>query len=512
MRYLTIFSVSVAASSGLGHAAEVDPLTLPLIQKTDIVYVGSFALPNGAQGSSDFSYGGRGLTSYHDETGRATLFMQGKVNNPGYVAQVEVPSSFSKGSDYTALPVAKLLQPFAQVADGSLQSKLGITVNGEGTSVYGLFAHKDRLLVAANEYYGCNQTLTHGVSGLNLGSTTDFAGFYRVTGIAGPRAIAGPMADVPAAWRALVGGSVVSGNFGIPIVSCTSAGPAITAFDPDSLGVSNPVKGSTLLHYATVNYVEYGLCEGAQCSVKPTGMSKSEIYNYTTYLGGMAFPDGSRTVLFIGRQGVGDYCYGTPAECGGDPAEPDAKGPHAFPYRFQVWAYDMVDLMKVKNGTLKSYEPRPYAYWPLNDLEHWVRPGYAKISGAGYDPKTRRWYVATDYGTKPRIDVFEIKEASPNSSIRKVDKRQGSLQLRTRQDQFGHLITIDITGYSAANARPHYRIFDNQGQLVGEVAPKASGSQAIWDASQQSSGVYFVKSEIEGHKLVSKVTLASTPN
>src|SRR5689334_9037879 len=95
--------------------------TAPLIQQTDIVYQGAFALPNGNLGSSTFEYGGHGLTVYLDpSSGKETLFMEGHAQNPGNVAQVEVPSSFVKSSDQTALPKAKVLQNFSTI--GNLSS------------------------------------------------------------------------------------------------------------------------------------------------------------------------------------------------------------------------------------------------------------------------------------------------------------------------------------------------------------------------------------------------------
>jgi hypothetical protein len=438
-------SVAMLVLTAAVYAGAQDPLSLPLVQKSDLEYIGSFALPATESGTSRFGYGGHAIIPYTDSLGITTVYMQGHAQQPGQVAQVAVPSMLSKSFDYSKLAVAKLLQPFADVTDGSLSAKLGLDPS-DGASVYGLFPYQGKLIVSANEYYGCNQFVTHGISSLDLSLAHDFAGFFQVNGAANPRSIAGPMAEVPASWRALLGGSILTGNWSIPIISCNSPGPALTVFNPEDLGVKSPVPGTTLLFHS----LGHALCEGAQCSFPDAEAHTSAIYNLATAFGGIAFPEGTRSVLFFGRQGTGTYCYGTPDACGGDPAS-DAKGPHAYPYRYQVWAYDAKDLQKVKEGTLKPYEPRPYSVWTVADLDGWVGPGNAGIEGAGYDNKTGRWYITTSYGEKPRVDVFQIKPAGTN--------------LRKRPEK--------------GTSRSHYRIYDIEGRELGDGASGDGASGAL---------------------------------
>ena len=81
-------------------------------------------------------------------------------------------------------------------------------------------------------------------------------------------------------------------------------------------------------------------------------------------MGGLVFPAGTRSVLFFGKQGVGTFCYGpgtsNQALVGTiapgfvdpycyDPVD-DSKGTHAYPYIYQVWAYDANDLAAAKAG------------------------------------------------------------------------------------------------------------------------------------------------------------------
>ena len=52
----------------------------------------------------------------------------------------------------------------------------------------------------------------------------------------------------------------------------------------------------------------------------------------------------------------GAYCY--------DPTN-SYKGPHAYPYRYQIWAYDLNDFAAVKAGTKQPWDVVPYGVWPL---------------------------------------------------------------------------------------------------------------------------------------------------
>lgn len=388
------------------------PLDLPRVQRTDLEYLGSFALPADTKGTSRFGYGGAAVTPYTDPAGVKTLFLSGHAQQSGQLAQVKIPATLSKSFSYGSLPVASWVQAFANAVDGTVEAKAGIT-SGNGAPLSGTLAYNGRLIISAAEYYGCSQASSHGYSTLNLANTSDFKGFFKVAAAANVRATEGPMGIIPTAWRTLFGGPVLTGNWGLPIVSCLSAGPALTVFDPDALGAATP--GTTILFYPLTSTENHALCMGT-CGPSPE-TATSDTYNLTSAYGGLAFPSGTRSVLLFGRHGTGRYCYGEAAECG-DPAS-SYKGPHAYPYRFQVWAYDAIDLLAVKAGTKKTYEPKPYAVWSMPELDPWAGAGHASIVSAGYDDDARRWYITTDYGEEPRVDVYGIKPlaAAPPDTV-----------------------------------------------------------------------------------------------
>lgn len=382
--------------------------TAPLIQQSDIIYLGAFALPAGTTyGASNFNYGGKGITPYHDPvSGKMTLFLEGHGQNPGNVAQVEVPDTFVKSGNWDSLPRATVLQNFSDVTEGGL-GNVDPTNQGNEFHLYGMLVYNNRLILGASNSYSFSQAVSHGVSSLTLSKTGDFKGWYSFASnvVATPRALGGPMTLIPPEWQSAFGGPALTGHCCISVISTTSQGPSVTVFNPDDVGVKNPIPGKTVLFYPTDGNISHLLADGS---------TQNDVYNLTSRVGGIAFPSGTRSVLFIEGHGIGPYCYGTAAECGNDTAMSDVKGPHAQPYRYQILAYDANDLLAVKNGTKQTWEPRPYGVWVLSDMPN---SGTPNIAGAGYDPETGRLYITQDYGSKPRVEVYQITAPYTNRLI-----------------------------------------------------------------------------------------------
>ena len=393
-KYTALLATAIGASGIAGTSFAQS--TEPLIQQSDINYIGAFALPtwaNGAKyGTSYFEYGGHALTYFKDSSGRRTLYMEGHAQYPGNIGQVQIPDSFSTGS---TLPMAKVLQNFVSIGNPPDASSCA----GNPSFVYGMLGIADKLIVADACSYGGSQTTSHGVRSLNL-STNDFKGWYGFNNVkATPRALAGPMTPIPSEWQTAFGGPALTGNCCISVTNSTSAGPALTVFNPANVGVVNPIPGQTVLYYPLTNPV----CGSLHCEEK-----QSNVYNLTTVYGGMAFVPGTRSVLFVMAHGTGSYCYGSATDCGNDTALYDVKGPHAQPYRYQILAYDANDLVAVKNGSKQTYDPKPYGVFVLNGMPN---SDDDKIKGAAFDPETGQLFIAQNYGEKPRIEVYQIGAA-----------------------------------------------------------------------------------------------------
>lgn len=357
------------------------PIAQPLVQPSDMQYLGWFAVPTSdGSGAAEglLTYGGTAL-SVNPAT--QTLLIGG---HDWYQRLCEVGIPAVSGA------TAPIVQRCADVTEGRKAQIDTDSVNLGGTLVW-----NGRLIVSAYSYYDADGSarFSHFASGLNLAQQGDVQGPYQV-GTAGAGYVAGYMAVVPPEWRALLGGPALTGQCCLSIISRTSSGPSISVFDPDNVGRVSPVPSTVLLGYPLSNPLA-------------ANSAQNTLFNNATEIGGVAFPPGTRSVLFIGKQGVGPYCYGTGDECQ-DPVQ-SYKGTHAYPYVLQVWAYDANDLLAVKLGLRTPWSVRPYATWQLADV---ASAGNASIAGAAYDHTTGRLYITEDYGEHPRVHVYQVGHGS----------------------------------------------------------------------------------------------------
>ena len=400
---LTVGTFTMAAVVGVQSRAPATstPSGARLLQLSDFSYVGAFRLPSAGANSDDFSFGGMPVAF---NPGANSLFIG---SHRGGVAEVTIPTPI--GSAVVAeLPVAAYRQLFADPTEGHLSQ-----IAGDGVSIDGLLVSDGRLYGTAFIYYDAlnSQTVSHYSRSLDL-IERSFRGMYSVGEKGKTGFVSGYMAAVPPEWQASLGGVAITGQCCIPIVSRTSWGPAAFAWNPASLGTSNPLPVMPLLYY-TSDHATLGTWAGS-----------SPTYGATTAMGGVAIIAGTRTALFIGRNGTGPFCYGngtSERQLAGsrgldgevycyDPVSSD-KGQHAYPYNYQIWAYDLNDLAAVKAGRKKPWEPKPYGTWPL-DLR--IPAAVTQIGGVGYDPVRQRLYLSQmqadqdGYAYRPLIHVFQI--------------------------------------------------------------------------------------------------------
>jgi hypothetical protein len=377
----------------------------PLLQSTDLQYLGAFRVPGGTIGGSTFEYGG---TAPAYNTANNSLFLVGHPYQ-SMVAEISVPTPVNSSS-LGALPTAKVLQPFSDASHG-----LMYTVGSSTTYVGGLLVYQNRLVGTSYLYYDGSgaQSLSHfyNTNPASIASGTA-QGMYKV-GTVGAGFVDGYMGLIPPEWQTALGGPVLTGQCCIPIISRTSYGPAVFAFDPATLGVTVPAPAKPLVYYPQSN----PLADYAATSI---------LFNGATAITGVVFPSGTRSVLFFGRQGQGPFCYGpgtsdqslagTPAPGGVDnycydPTD-NSKGTHSYPYAYQVWGYDANDLASVAAGQKAPYSIRPYATWTLNLP---FASGADMVGGTAWDPATRRLYLVAKYGDDilPLVHVYQIGTGAP---------------------------------------------------------------------------------------------------
>jgi hypothetical protein len=373
LAFLSVFAIIGAVA----HAQ--DATQLPLLTQSNLSYLGSFALPaNDGSGSAQgsFAYGGQALSV----TPQGTLLLGGHT---WYSSLCEVSIPGIGGT-------ATVLQPCADVTEGRLSLIDSGSIELGGSLVYG-----GRQIVSAYSYYDADnsQTGSHFVSGTTLAAAGDVVGPVQV-GTAGAGFVSGYMGLVPPEWQTTLGGAALTGNCCIPIISRTSSGPALSVFNPDDVGAVTPVPATQLLGYPLAHQLANADTQNA-------------FFTRSDGIGGVAFPSGTRSVLFIGRHGAGQPCYGEGSACG-DPTNA-SKGEHAYPYVHQVWAYDANALVAVKEGRMAPYDVTPYAMWTLSEID---TTGSAGIRSAFYDPATNRIYMTDGGGESPRVHVYQVTGGS----------------------------------------------------------------------------------------------------
>jgi len=388
------------------------PTTYPLLQPSDLVYQGAFRVPAGMFGGSTFAYGG--TAPAYDSTTQS-LFLVGHDWDQ-QVAEVTIPQIINS-PQLSNLKTASVLQPFTDASEGKM-----FTVDVDTIKVGGLLVAGGKLYGTAYAYYDGDgsQVLSHYVRPLTLSVKGAVQGMYQV-GSVGAGFVSGFMAPIPLEWQSVFGGSALTGQCCIPVTGRTSFGPAAFVFALADLGVKTPVPATPLVYY-TQSHATLGQWNG---NWDP---SHGLYYNGNTGIKGLLFPGGSRSVLFIGSQGTGAFCYGPGtsdpslagqlSDNGVDPwcYDPNnsAKGTHGYPYVVEVWAYDANDLLAVKGGQKQPWDVKPYATWVLP-----LPFGSTAIGGATYDPQTGRIFIVQQnadqvgFDPLPVIHVFTVRTFTP---------------------------------------------------------------------------------------------------
>lgn len=348
----------------------------------DLIYEGSFAFPSTESNGSRFGYGG-GPIWFNDDS--KTLFAGGH-NQHQKLAEIAIPEVRDvRIVGAGGLARASYVQGFFDATDGKY-AVLG-PLGGQGFKLGGVMTWADMLIIQGYIYYDAlnTQTASAYVSSRDLSVTTDAAGPFKV-GDLKVGYTSGYMAVTPEKWRAAFGGPALTGNCCLSIISRTSYGPDIFAFDPATVGKTVPAPAVPLLYYPPTN------------PLAAYDASNTSLFNGTTEMGGVVFPEGTDTVLFFGRHGIGQFCYGT--SC----FEGAGQGTHAPPYVSQVWAYQASELAEVKAGTRQPWSLQPRIW----EFQFPVNPGNVNIKGVAYDKANRRIFLTQAAGENPLVHVYRI--------------------------------------------------------------------------------------------------------
>lgn len=427
------------APGGRSAALTEEQSRLPLVQERDLIYSGAFRLPGPISKDQTFEWGGTALAYWpaHD-----SLLLVGHDWHQR-VGEVSIPTP-GRGTSIEDLPRAETIQPLTDILQGKLNTIDGDKSNG--VKIGGITPLANSLVVTAWSYYDAGvqkQTRSHFVTGQTFSSLGSVTGPFQVgtgfqnilqndlTRIAG--FVSGYMSPIPKDWQAALGGTHLTGQGGgISILMRTSAGPAAAVFTPTDLGTKIPAPAKILMGYPIdTNNPNSGL---NQPTLGVWG-TNGGLYNGTQYFRGMVFPDGTRSILFVGWGGD-TFCYGANTSdlalhfktvpgsnnlqhyCYDPVPSNEWTGPHAYPSRPLVFAYDVQDFIDVKNDAKRPWEVRPYATWNFtlpfqSNFVNGIDLGNVEIQGAAYDPIRRRLFVSAflSDATQPLIHVFVLKSA-----------------------------------------------------------------------------------------------------
>jgi hypothetical protein len=437
----TSAAISITVKSGT-------PNNAPLVQPSNLVYEGAFRLPPGVHegpnttewehmnGLATFNFGGWAMAFNPDKN---SLFVTGNTQG-AMVAEVSIPTPVVS-RDLSALNTAVLMQDFADPTETLIDDVNPGSPNAK--KIGGMLPYQGKLYVTGYDYYDGLETqiVSHFVANPDLSVLGDVQGAFalnapgcdRNDSATFPKCLGAGFFDgyfglVPLEWQSAFGGRVVNGNCCLGVISRTSYGPALFTIDPVHLGVT-PLPVTPLLYYPTDHPLlepDKTLClDPATCHPIVDGWSlNSTLFNGTSEVKGVAFPNGWRSVLFFGRHGglggatgvpgLGQFCYGPGTEdplLAGKPfveivsdvavptgdnycydPEDNSKGVHGYPYYYYVWAYDANDLAAVASGAKQPWDVKPYAVWELNDLP-FPTLGATRASMA-FDQQNGRIFIA----------------------------------------------------------------------------------------------------------------------
>ena len=376
-----------------------------LVQQANFVLVGEFRMPSGTFGpdGDSWAYGGEGLT-YDPSAGQ----FGGLISTTGIGRRLGEllltnPATWTTTTDINSTPILAMTQaPQYFLVDDDNYANDAALINGagDGTIWHGtchLWAGNNKLYCTDTLFYDGNndQGFSMFTRSLNFNGGPSFSGwiktnnnFEHLAAGGGPsqHPTSGYIANIPVAFQASLGKALV-GSGGNAIVGGTSNGPAAFLFDPDTVAFGQTIQTTGVLWYSdggAVNHPTIGEwgppnSDCATCVSQPsTGPYK---WTGAAQARGAAVPTGWRSLLVTGR-GTGNFCYGYPT---GDPAQEGQTAPngiesycydtedngsssvgvHSNQRDAHLWAYDLDDLIAVKNGTKNPYDPVPYSHWSL---------------------------------------------------------------------------------------------------------------------------------------------------
>jgi hypothetical protein len=341
------------------------PTSLPLVQSTDPIFsfLGTFTLP--ATIKQDAGVGSNiGMSADGN-----SMYVNSYFNS---VAKIAIPAT---GTGSSSVTVGWTTTPGSPEGTGQ--------DNGAIVEYGGKVYHSKYAIYTTDTQTTWIQTGTTALASWSA---------MRQTSGQNMRLLCQGFMHIPAIWQSLLGGSIATLGNRLSIITNAQCGYGFATFNPADVDVGGNVPVTPLLNYPYANALEPvdGSHPGWAAYPKNGNGGVDLVSSTNAYIAGALIVPGSRSLLYITAHGYGVADNGCRS----------GSSVHHDPNRVQVVAYDLADLVAVKNGTLQPYEPFPYAWWTWNASGvHWnACVGGAPLSGGwgAYCPTKGRWYMCAD--------------------------------------------------------------------------------------------------------------------
>jgi hypothetical protein len=493
----------------------------------DLEYKGIFRLPNdvdnshwgGGEASTAMCFYPEGDGSGSGDGYPGSLFGLGS-HHERMVSEVGIPAPLlSDSQDASLFPVATSLQPFGDLTGGLLGTsqpeitpdRLGglawLPAQGSQTTGKLYWSIFNYYAVSSGNYNFLGWSETDVLN-------PDAKGIWKLSGF-NSKTTSNYLFDIPKEWAdQYVGGKYLAcGKAGGPGSAAQSHGPAIYATAPWNHG--NPPADNTgldavrLLFYpGDKDYYFDGQRRWGHCD---------------DWTGGVWITAGDKSaVLFYGRVGLGDNCYGCPCDQGdiGNPTctvnsschaycyDPcgGGKGYHCYPYETQIAFYSPDELAEVAQGTREPWEVNPYAIFrPQAENYFWTNCSGDKGTLA-FDRENGLIYFAQPlmddtktYERNALMHVFSVAHLT-SSTVSGLDRGNAfeQVQVSVRPNPF--CTSVDIMFRSKNEERRlknvEVKIYDITGKLLSStfnIQHSSFVTTARWDAQDQPAGMYMVR-------------------
>lgn len=380
------------------------PKAESILTGADTTYIGSFRVPEINPGTAaTFSYaGGVGDTTIAVAYNPAnnSLFMAGTIAGyfRSWVAEISIPTAMNS-PNLSKLPVANFVQPFGNLTQG-LQNQVGDQGNTRPI-LGGLAIDGNTAYWSAYGYYdGAGAiSLALGKSKTTLDSP-QAQGMFALSAPDTPAgAEAGWISPIPKNWQSQFGGDTYYSGLGaVSVVSRSSFGTAMVAFNPSQLG-TEPAPARSYIYYdqrdPMLGY-NWGIYK-----VAPRGSAFIDTGNKVG-------------IVYAGYVPVGQSWYGGWQDGPGGASDPidHTKGGHSSGGIAPVWwIYDPRAVAANVNGGGHPWSLQPGEYrfgGTVSDNPFFANNIGATVNGMTYDPASRRLYVVSANADQQGFDYYPL--------------------------------------------------------------------------------------------------------